>query len=286
MNSFYQATTRFAARMVATTCVILALPALERPLSAQCNPNEILAGAADGQIHSLDPTTGATTLLTTSNLVDGFVNALAGNPDNLLAYYGNGTTVFAWDVVAGTHIDLGNVGVTGTLTSGAGAYANGHLYLGTEAGATLRVYDVALTSDGRALGAASLLFTFNGDWGDMVVVGDTLYLASGTALMSYDLATATGPTTINASTSNGINFQLGATSDGRLFTAVFPSNEIRETVSAASSRASRSRGIRYSSERRRNDDAMRTHLDVKKISENCHLQGIPSFGGILGVIKS
>ena len=198
------------------------------PLAAQCNPNEVLAGAAGGQIHALDPTTGATTLLTTSPLVGGFVNALAANPDNRLAYYGDGTTIFAWDADANTHANLGGVAVAGTLASGAAGYADGHLYIGTEAGNTLRVYDVPLTSDGRGLGTAAILFTFNGDWGDMVVVGDTLYLASSTALMSYDLATSTGPTTINAATSNGVNFQLAATADERLFTVIFPSNEIRE----------------------------------------------------------
>ncbi len=169
-------------------------------------------------IYSVDVTTGKATELTTSPFAST-INSLASDVSTGLVYYVDDSTdnrvstnvaLYAYDAFSNVHFvvddDLTDNGVVVSnsgLSRAAASFDNGFLYLGVEGGTGSgtavedRVYRINFTagSNGRVVDTATKVLDLGTDWGDFVVVGNTLYDISGSTgtnqIREYDLTTGT-----------------------------------------------------------------------------------------------
>jgi len=229
-------------------------------LDCSCqNPNLAYYGSTNGGIYSVDVlVNGSEQLITNSPFVTGNINSMASNADNILVYYGSGTTVYIWDPQLGTgassHQILSDLSAfpvfTGNgLQSSGGSYLDNVYYLAAEqdptGGDIDDIYALQLSSDGQSvlsvtpLGivAAALLddpnFTaeFLGGFGDIITIvenGDvTIYGTSGDNFWKFNTATSDF-IMINDNPPNNPPWQLFSNSAGQIFGAFQGSGTIFE----------------------------------------------------------
>ena len=123
-------------------------------------------GGASGELYEFDTDTGATRLITTNPNSTTF-NLLAAADTPCLAYYGDDTTTFYYDVVADTHNTLSDLAADyagtflgGRLDSGAATFvsASRSLFIGAEGAPAPRnpahaeaIYELMLDAAGTAI---------------------------------------------------------------------------------------------------------------------------------------
>ncbi len=201
--------------------------AMEGSSGESCEDLIVFTGDFSGNIYELNLSTGISTFQTKSTFVDGVINALSANPDAELIYYGDSVMLYYWDPSNDSHHLLADLGgkITGTLESGGSSYYDGNIYIATEpdgGGNHIDIYRVPLATDGKSISAdpISLNPPITGGYGDIIVTSEgaegTIYGSTTTGFFSYEIATAT----YNGFGSNGNTYQLGATPDGSLWSAV------------------------------------------------------------------
>ncbi|MGB7346412.1 MAG: DUF4347 domain-containing protein, partial [Pirellulaceae bacterium] len=186
-----------------------------------------------GQIEAVNLTTGATTVVTSSSLVP-YINGLAANADNNIAYYSDETNLYYWDVAANTHHTIGtlvSLGIPASegMLSGGGTYNNGSLYIGTEplgGGPMVDIYELQLAADGKSVvsttamnidtAAAAAGFPDVGGFGDLIYSDGAIYGSTTTAgFWRYEIVSG-----VFQQIHSEYRGQLMATEDGRIFSVV------------------------------------------------------------------
>ncbi|QDT11198.1 Ig-like domain-containing protein [Planctomycetes bacterium K23_9] len=188
------------------------------------------ASSSSGQIEAVNLTTGATTVVTSSPLVP-YINGLAANADNNLAYYSDDTNLYYWDVAANTHHTIGTLVSLGIpsgegMLSGGGTYFDGSLFIGTEpvgGGPMVDVYELELSTDGKLVATTTALnidaaaaaagFPDVGGFGDLIYSNGAIYGSTTVAgYWRFDMTSG-----VFEQLNSEYRGQLMATEDGRIF---------------------------------------------------------------------
>ena len=164
-----------------TSTIKVILPTVSNKTAFKnCNETIIFIARNGGQIEELNITTGASSIATTSPYTTGNLNSLAANPDASIVYYARGTKIYYWEPATNNHgqlVDLsGTIGSNESFSSGAGAYYNGHVYMGAEDNTTSHsptVYRVPVSANGMSTAGSAVKLDIPisswSSWGDMIV---------------------------------------------------------------------------------------------------------------------
>jgi subtilisin-like proprotein convertase family protein len=150
------------------------------PSNSDCSETSIYIARDNGQIESFNLTTGTGQIVTTSPYTNQNLNALAANPDAGIVYYGIGKKVYYWNPNSNQHGTLINLASyfsgNESLSSGGGAYYNGHVYMGSEddnPGGNPKVYRIPVSANGLSTTGnpvdLNIPINPNTSWGDLIV---------------------------------------------------------------------------------------------------------------------
>lgn len=192
-----------------------------------CEDLIVFTGDLTGNIYELNLNSGVSTFKTNSPYVSGVINALSANPDAQVIYYGDSVMLYYWDPSDNSHHLLADLGgkIIGTLESGGSSYYNDNIYIATEpdeGGNHIDIYRVPLAANGKSVSADPIALgpPITGGYGDIIVTSEgdegTIYGSTTSGFFSYDIST----TDFNSFGSDGNTYQLGATPDGSLWSAV------------------------------------------------------------------
>jgi uncharacterized repeat protein (TIGR01451 family) len=219
---------------------------------------EVYGTVIPNKIYSVHGLTGANVELTSTGNTSA-INGMATDHVNKMVYYGDGNSLYAWDVISNQHVIINNNFSSllpssytskyrfSTLSSGGAAFYNGSLYIGVDGNPNTNLdfeilkVDFVPGSGGKTIqkvtpldiigNSGGALIRTDEDWGDFVISDTGVILAITTRnastrvshLWNYDLNTNTFT---NIGTPSG-NHQLAKSGDGKLW-ALFSTGNVQE----------------------------------------------------------
>jgi uncharacterized repeat protein (TIGR01451 family) len=219
---------------------------------------EVYGTVIPNKIYSVHGPSGANVELTSTGNTSA-INGMATDHVNKMVYYGDGNSLYAWDVISNQHVLITNNFSSllpssytskyrfSTLSSGGAAFYNGSLYIGVDGNPNTNLdfeilkVDFVTGSGGKTIqkvtpldiigNSGGGLIRTDEDWGDFVISDTGVILAITTRnastriphLWNYDLNTNKFT---NIGTPSG-NHQLAKSGDGKLW-ALFSTGNVQQ----------------------------------------------------------